>query len=58
MIFHFLIRNLDKDFFKKIENREILDFGISEEILGDLRSGSGPSMKSSYFLIFCSSRHG
>ena len=34
--FIFLIRNLDRDFFKEIENREILDFGISEEILCDL----------------------
>ena len=34
--FYFFIRNLDKDFFKEIENREILDFGISEEILCDL----------------------
>ena len=56
--FIFLIRNLDRDFFKEIENREILDFGINEEILCDLWSGSGPSIKSSYFLLFCSSIYG
>ena len=56
--FYLFIRNLDRDFFKEIENREILDFGINEEILCDLWSGSGPSIKSSYFLLFCSSRHG
>ena len=56
--FIFLIRNLDRDFFKEIENREILDFGISEEILCDLQALSGPSIKSSYFLLFCSSIYG
>ena len=56
--FYFFIRNLDRDFFKEIENREILDFGINEEILCDLWSGSGPSIKSSYFLLFCSSIYG
>ena len=56
--FYFFIRNLDKDFFKEIENREILDFGINEEILCDLCTGSSPSIKSSYFLLFCSSIYG
>ena len=56
--FYFFIRNLDRDFFKEIENREILDFGIIEEILCDLWTLSGPSIKYSHFLLFCSSRHG